>query len=292
MAPMVLPLSLPSSSSSTSATSKFKQKLLHPTSSSQLRNHQQHLNEVQEELQEHAQMSGPPNSPLPPLDLTNIIKPTAHFLAQDFAYPAFHPLHLTPTPSDEPESPHSPVEASTSSSSGPHPPSPTLTTQHLPQDGPPWEEDPYLSSPIVSTAAGGEREYYFSVASADDEIYGRAIALFDFSPENDNEVALREGQEIWISYRHGQGWLVAQDPVTNESGLVPEEYVHIFQRDAFSSPEAVAASSAAASDDSKPATDRPPVEEHETTRSRRKPATTGIYRTGDDEEEGWEDVET
>ncbi|CUM63727.1 uncharacterized protein PRCAT00001311001 [Priceomyces carsonii] len=58
-----------------------------------------------------------------------------------------------------------------------------------------------------------------------DEINCKAIALFDFTPENDNEVALKEGQMIWISYRHGQGWLVAEDPETGENGLVPEEYV-------------------------------------------------------------------
>ena len=60
-----------------------------------------------------------------------------------------------------------------------------------------------------------------------DEINLRAIAIFDFTPENDNEVRLREGQEIWVLYRHGQGWLVAEDPETGENGLVPEEYVEI-----------------------------------------------------------------
>lgn len=64
-----------------------------------------------------------------------------------------------------------------------------------------------------------------------DEINRKAVALFDFIPENDNEVALREGQLIWISYRHGQGWLVAEDPETGENGLVPEEYVEIWYDD-------------------------------------------------------------
>lgn len=64
-----------------------------------------------------------------------------------------------------------------------------------------------------------------------DEINRRAVALFDFEPENDNEVPLREGQVIWISYRHGQGWLVAEDPELGENGLVPEEYVDIFYTD-------------------------------------------------------------
>ncbi|KAI5952186.1 NBP2 [Candida theae] len=60
-----------------------------------------------------------------------------------------------------------------------------------------------------------------------DEINCEARAIFDFQPENDNEIGLSEGQVIWISYRHGQGWLVAEDPETGENGLVPEEYVEL-----------------------------------------------------------------
>lgn len=96
--------------------------------------------------------------------------------------------------------------------------------------GPPWKEDSDLASPVVISYSVGDRiskEYEFSIASAD-EIHGRAIALFDFIPENENEAPLREGQIIWVSYRHGQGWLVAEDPATGEKGLVPEEYVRMF----------------------------------------------------------------
>lgn len=67
--------------------------------------------------------------------------------------------------------------------------------------------------------------------TSSDEINCRAVALFDFVPENDNEVRLAEGQVIWILYRHGQGWLVAEDPELGENGLVPEEYVEIFYDD-------------------------------------------------------------
>lgn len=73
------------------------------------------------------------------------------------------------------------------------------------------------------------RDYQFTIASPDEEMHGRAVALFDFASENDNELALVEGQVILISYRHGQGWLVAQDPKTGESGLVPEEYVRLLR---------------------------------------------------------------
>lgn len=92
------------------------------------------------------------------------------------------------------------------------------------EDGPPWKEDPDLKTPMIKDDS--KNEFEFSIASSD-EIHGKAIALFDFTPENDNEVGLKEGQIIWISYRHGQGWLVAEDSQTGETGLVPEEYVQL-----------------------------------------------------------------
>lgn len=71
------------------------------------------------------------------------------------------------------------------------------------------------------------KEYSFTIASPDEEMHGKAVALFDFAREHENELPLREGQIILVSYRHGQGWLVAQDPKTGESGLVPEEFVRL-----------------------------------------------------------------
>lgn len=58
-------------------------------------------------------------------------------------------------------------------------------------------------------------------------MHGKAIALFDFQSMHENELPLREGQVILVSYRHGEGWLVAEDPKTGESGLVPEAYVRL-----------------------------------------------------------------
>lgn len=55
----------------------------------------------------------------------------------------------------------------------------------------------------------------------------KAIALFDFHAENDNELELREGQIINILYEHGQGWLVGEDIETSNTGLIPEEYVEL-----------------------------------------------------------------
>jgi hypothetical protein len=55
------------------------------------------------------------------------------------------------------------------------------------------------------------------------------LALYNFEPENDNELRLVEDQTILVSYRHGQGWLVAENPETGEQGLVPEEYVRLLR---------------------------------------------------------------
>ena len=71
------------------------------------------------------------------------------------------------------------------------------------------------------------KDYSFTIASPDEEMHGKAVALFDFASEHPNELALHEGQIILVSYRHGQGWLVAEDPRTGESGLVPEEFVRL-----------------------------------------------------------------
>lgn len=73
------------------------------------------------------------------------------------------------------------------------------------------------------------RDYQFTITSPDEEMHGKAVALFDFERENESELPLVEGQIIWVSYRYGQGWLVAEDPKTRESGLVPEEYVRLLR---------------------------------------------------------------
>jgi hypothetical protein len=56
-----------------------------------------------------------------------------------------------------------------------------------------------------------------------------AVAIYDFERQNKNELSLVEGQEVWISYRHGQGWLVAENPKTQQRGLVPESYVRLLR---------------------------------------------------------------
>ncbi|KAI5306331.1 HOG (high osmolarity glycerol) pathway protein, partial [Ascosphaera pollenicola] len=80
-----------------------------------------------------------------------------------------------------------------------------------------WQEDDSRLS----------RDFHFAITSPDEEMHGKAIALFDFQSMHENELPLREGQVILVSYRHGEGWLVAEDPKTGESGLVPEAYVRL-----------------------------------------------------------------
>ncbi|PVH98495.1 hypothetical protein DM02DRAFT_531011 [Periconia macrospinosa] len=98
-------------------------------------------------------------------------------------------------------------------------------------DGPPYDSDEEMSEPddYLPDESRFSRDYQFTIASPAEEMHGKAVALFDFERENDNELPLVEGQIILVSYRHGEGWLVAQDPKTGESGLVPEEYVRLLR---------------------------------------------------------------
>lgn len=90
-------------------------------------------------------------------------------------------------------------------------------------------DDDSSELPYHSRDSRYSKDYQFTIASPDEEMHGKAVALFDFARENENELPLVEGQVIWVSYRHGQGWLVAEDPKTRESGLVPEEYVRLLR---------------------------------------------------------------
>lgn len=108
---------------------------------------------------------------------------------------------------------------------------PSFPSSYHPTTHPP---DSYLDDPGAASSSDEEgdesrysKDYQFTIASPDEEMHGKAVALFDFARENENELPLVEGQVIWVSYRHGQGWLVAQDPKSGESGLVPEEYVQL-----------------------------------------------------------------
>lgn len=75
----------------------------------------------------------------------------------------------------------------------------------------------------VGVEARGE-----SGGDTQEEADQKLILLYSFIPENDNELALNENQVVIIHYQYGQGWLVAQDPQTGETGLIPEEYVELY----------------------------------------------------------------
>ena len=78
-----------------------------------------------------------------------------------------------------------------------------------------WEDD---DDDDDEQPIGGYTEYLEEGEEGGEEIRRRAVALFDFSPEHENEYGLTVGQVVWISYRHGQGWLVAED---TETGKIP-----------------------------------------------------------------------
>ena len=95
---------------------------------------------------------------------------------------------------------------------------PTPNNENLdPDDHIPLDTEPRHASPLRD-----------SMGPEDEELFaGPSLALYSFEPENSNELRLVEGQEIMVSYRHGQGWLVASDPRSGEQGLVPEAYVRL-----------------------------------------------------------------
>lgn len=78
----------------------------------------------------------------------------------------------------------------------------------------------------------GNQDRRQSIALPTDYVINRlAVALYDFEPENDNELGLQEGDVVFISYRHGQGWLVAENQNRTKTGLVPEEFVTYVNED-------------------------------------------------------------
>jgi len=95
-------------------------------------------------------------------------------------------------------------------------------------------EPPFSDSSDPADAPGGPLHHLNdghahrpTSTSLDESFAGPSLALYNFVPENSNELALREGQIIQVGYRHGQGWLVAMDLESGEQGLVPEEYVRL-----------------------------------------------------------------
>ncbi|KAI9666141.1 MAG: hypothetical protein M1821_004076 [Bathelium mastoideum] len=57
----------------------------------------------------------------------------------------------------------------------------------------------------------------------------KAIALFNCSPENSDDLPLIEGQVILVSYRHDGHWLIAQNPNTGKMGLVLRDGIRLLK---------------------------------------------------------------
>lgn len=102
----------------------------------------------------------------------------------------------------------------------------SLNTETDPQHAPPFHED---EDGVLGPYSPSAEEHRPESASLDESFAGPSLALYDFVPENDNELELKEGQIIQVGYRHGQGWLVAMNLETGEQGLVPEEYVRLLR---------------------------------------------------------------
>lgn len=57
----------------------------------------------------------------------------------------------------------------------------------------------------------------------------RAVSLYAFEPENGNELALQPQQVVYVNETQDLGgWVVAHDVETGATGLVPRQYVHIY----------------------------------------------------------------
>ncbi|TKA31616.1 hypothetical protein B0A50_01693 [Salinomyces thailandicus] len=103
-------------------------------------------------------------------------------------------------------------------------------THHVPtlEDSTIYDEDLTIPLDLTVPTSSVSSPQRTSMVPEDEELYaGQSLVLYDFVPENANELRLREGQVIMVSYRHGQGWLVAEDAASGEQGLVPEAYVRL-----------------------------------------------------------------
>lgn len=162
------------------------------------------------------------DAPLPilgPIDRTEPELSEQTIIVRDFAYSAENILFWRLEELPDCETPlHSSKFGQDPSSN------PVSQLGHVEEGGftgtPPW---------LQSASDGDLSEEELAALNPDDELHGRAVALFDFTPEHENEFALLEGQVIYISSRHGLGWLVAVDIHNGDCGLVPEEYVRLLE---------------------------------------------------------------
>lgn len=119
-----------------------------------------------------------------------------------------------------------PASPSRSSTTAVSPPSSTGTDFPHNRISRPEVEKPLPSYPLPIL---GPPESEAQTGTEDDEDFGEAVALFDFERDSDNldELPLSRGQIVDVLCSRGQGWLLAQNPSTQECGLVPQEFVRL-----------------------------------------------------------------
>ncbi|SCV05335.1 LANO_0H05226g1_1 [Lachancea nothofagi CBS 11611] len=158
-------------------------------------------------------------------DYDNVIETTGIISIKDFAYDKSNALHygFFGESSDEEDYPE---HSDTESLHGQNENTDREITRIVPESGCVARES-HGSRTDNSEDAITKRQ---SIILPSDYIVNKqAVALYDFVPENDNELELREGDKLFIGYRHGQGWLVAENEQQTRTGLVPEEYVSIIE---------------------------------------------------------------
>lgn len=109
-------------------------------------------------------------------------------------------------------------------------------------DTPGYNEGMFTAKSAADNDIGRDGEEYGiyteNNVATDDTYYGHedgnneilhAVALYPFVPENSNELSLVPNQLLIINYECGDGWLVAHDPETGETGLVPSEYIKMLE---------------------------------------------------------------
>ena len=173
--------------------------------------------------EKHTKDEDSPEIPIPVLpSLTRKDPPTSGLstVVRDFAYSSDHPLFRGDQDGGKDGERPDSTEYNAYYTRRPleHPPSDEAEDGF--QGAPPWLQSASPSGELVS-------EEDHASQHVEDELQGRAVALFDFTPEHENEFALTEGQIIYVSSRHGLGWLVAVDLQGGDCGLVPEEYVRL-----------------------------------------------------------------
>ncbi|WBW73375.1 cofilin/tropomyosin family [Schizosaccharomyces osmophilus] len=164
--------------------------------------------------QEEVQAENPPPAPaMPPRpESTNQTPPPPPPVAEQSAAPA--PLtHLEPSP---------PVPASSDEEGPPIPPLPPVVETPMP---PP----PLPPTPNIQTHEG---EYESNVASRASESSSKtpAVVIYDYSPEEENEMELTEGERIEIVDFVDEGWWLGENS-NGKQGLFPSNYVELLQEE-------------------------------------------------------------